>query len=269
MARTRKRIDYWICIFGIINTVINSFVTFRVLLLSLVATTLVLIFKSITIYLDLRPIDLGSLHSAIVSGATFVIGFILSATIADYKESERIPSDFATQIEDMHVDAVAIHTNYPTFDLVGFRKQLLKAARGFVKDVRTKSYDSRSDIYGLSPFFGQMEQGKVPPNFVVKLKQQQTALLRARNRVSYIQRIKFIPSATILARSIVVLVILTLLFTNVDGGLMIVGLISFILIYMLILINVISTPFHTAGKTKDDVSLFQVNEIANSLSRIK
>ena len=135
--------------------------------------------------------------------------------------------------------------------------------------MRTKTYDSRKDIHGLSQYFAQMEKAKVPPNFVVKLKQQQTALLRARQRVSYIQRIKFIPSATILARSIVVLVILTLLFTNVDGGLMIVGLISFILFYMLILINVISTPFHQAGKTRDDVSLFLVNEAANSLAQAK
>lgn len=224
-----------------------------------------MVLKYIFIYFDLRPIELGSLHSAIVSGATFVIGFLLSATIADYKESERIPSDFATQVEDMYTDAKSIHASYPSFDLNAFREQLHKTAKGFSKDVRTKTYDSRKDINGLAPFFADMEKGKVPPNFVVKLKQQQTALLRARQRVSYIQRIKFIPSATILARSIVVLVILTLLFTNVDGGLMIVGLISFILFYMLILINVISTPFHQAGKTRDDVSLFLVNEIAAQL----
>lgn len=247
----------------------SLYITLRVLLLSLAATAIVLVLKYIFIYFDLRPIELGSLHSAIVSGATFVIGFLLSATIADYKESERIPSDFATQIEDMYVDAVAIHGSYPTFDIDGLRLQLQKAARGFTKDVRTKTYDSRKDIHGLSQYFAQMEKAKVPPNFVVKLKQQQTALLRARQRVSYIQRIKFIPSATILARSIVVLVILTLLFTNVDGGLMIVGLISFILFYMLILINVISTPFHQAGKTRDDVSLFLVNEAANSLAQAK
>ena len=44
-----------------------------------------------------------------------------------------------------------------------------------------------------------MEQGNVPPNFIVKLKQQQTVLLRHRHRVDYIQRIRFIPSASILA----------------------------------------------------------------------
>lgn len=68
------------------------YVTLRVLILSLAATIVVLILKYIFIHFDLRPIELGSLHSAIVSGATFVIGFLLSATIADYKESEQVGS---------------------------------------------------------------------------------------------------------------------------------------------------------------------------------
>ncbi|MFZ1250532.1 MAG: hypothetical protein WAR37_03765 [Candidatus Microsaccharimonas sp.] len=245
----------------------SSLYTFRITLIALGFTLLVLVFKFITTTYDLRPIELGSLHSAVVSGATFVIGFILSATIADYKESERIPSEFATHLEDMYIDTKAIHESYPSFDLDGFRGQLAAIAKGFAKDVRTKSYDSRKDIYGLAKYFSEMEQGKVPPNFIVKLKQQQTQLLRARHRVSYIQKIKFIPSATVLARLIVVLVIATLLFTNVDGGLMITGLISFILIYMLILINVISTPFHTSGKTRDDVSLFLIKEAGTQLRK--
>lgn len=245
-----------------------KFITlFRILLLALAVTIGVVVLKYLTNRLGFHPIELGSLHSAIVSGATFVIGFILSATIADYKESERIPSDFAMNIEDMYVDAKAIHASYPVFDLDGYRQQLRTIALGFTDDVRTKSYDSRPDIFALSAFFIDMEKGKVPPNFIVKLKQQQSQLLRARHRVSYIQKIRFIPSATILAYAIVALVIATLVFTNVDGSLLIIGLISFILVYMLILINVISTPFHVSGKTRDDVSLFLITEAAETLGR--
>ena len=243
-----------------------QFITlFRILFISLAATIFVVALKYFFNLLGWHPIELGSLHSAVVSGATFVIGFLLSATIADYKESERIPSDFAMNIEDMYMDAKAIHESYPVFDIDAYRKQLQKIATGFAKDVRTKSYDSRGDIFKLTQFFSDMEKGKVPPNFIVKLKQQQSLLLRSRHRVSYIQKIRFIPSATILAWAIVALVVVTLLVTNVDGGLMIIGLISFILIYMLVLINVISTPFHVSGKTRDDVSLFLINEAAELL----
>ena len=113
-----------------------------------------------------------------------------------------------------------------------------------------------------------MEKGGVPATFIVKLKQQQMALLRSRHRVNYIQRIKFIPSATILARSIVIVLIALLLVTDINpfyGGLVMIGLISFILIYMLILIRVISTPFHKAGRTQDDVSLFLIKDAVNYL----
>jgi hypothetical protein len=211
-----------------------------------------------------------SLHNGVISSAIFVLGFILSATISDYKESERIPSDLAANLEDMFDDAAAIHASYPVFDLNKFRKQLSKIAHGFDQDARHRSYNTGTDIRALATFFSQMEVRKVPPNFIVKLKQQQTSLLRSRHRVNYIQRIKFIPSATILARAITSMVLILLLATNIDpfyGGLVVMGIISFVLVYILLLISVISTPFHASGKTQDDVSLFLVKEAADYLSR--
>lgn len=248
----------------------RPFKLFRIFIISLLITFAVVAIKYIFHQLGWELIEQTSLHNSVISSVTFVIGFLLSATIADYKESERIPSDFASNLEDMYTDAAAIHQSYPVFDLEAYRKQLYKIARGFGRDARKRSYDARKDIRGLAVFFSEMEIGKVPPNFVVKLKQQQTQLLRSRQRVNYIQKIRFIPSATILARSIVVCVVVLLLLTNIDpfyAGLIITGIITFILAYMLILIAVISTPFHEAGKTQDDVSLFLVNDAAEYLSK--
>lgn len=233
-------------------------------------TAFIVILKYIFHNLGWEPIEQTSLHNSVISSVTFVIGFLLSATIADYKESERIPSDFASNLEDMYDDAAQIHAAYPVFDLAKFKKQLNAVAFGFSRDARKKSYDARKDIRALGTYFAAMEAGKVPPNFIVKLKQQQTQLLRSRQRVNYIQRIKFIPSASILARSIVIAVIILIVLTNIDpfyGGLVISGIISFTLMYMLILIHVISTPFHEAGKTQDDVSLFLINDAAEYLSK--
>ena len=213
-------------------------------------------------------IEQSSLHNGVISSATFVIGFLLSATIADYKESERIPAEFSANIEDMYADAEIIHQTYPKFNLEGFRSQLQQIAQKFDSEVRNASRGVSEKIRALNPYFGEMERAGVPANFIVKLKQQQLLLLRHRKRVTYIQRINFIPSATILSRSIVFFVILLLIVTNVDpyfGGLAIIGIISFVLIYMMILTNVISTPFHAAGKTRDDVSMFLVESTAEFL----
>jgi len=248
----------------------RSFRTYRIFFISLTATLVIVAIKYLFHRLGWELVAQTGLHNSVVAGVTFVLSFLMSAAIIDYKESERIPADFAANVEDMYNDAAAIHASYPVFDLTRFRRQLRKVAIGFGQDVRHRSYNARNDINQLNQFFTAMEAGKVPPNFIVKLKQQQTQLLRVRHRVDYIQRIKFIPSATILARSIVTMVIVLLVLTEIEpfyGGLSIVGLIAFIQIYMLILIKVIGKPFHHEGATQDDVSLFLISSVVSYLSR--
>ena len=140
----------------------------------------------------------------------------------------------------MYADAEIIHKSYPKFNLEGFRAQLQRVAFKFDDDTRNASRGMSEKIRALNSFFGEMEKAGVPANFIVKLKQQQLLLLRHRKRVTYIQRIKFIPSANILLKSIVFFVIGLLIFTNVDpfyGSLAIIGIISFVLIYMMVLID--------------------------------
>lgn len=217
---------------------------------------------------DNEFLTLGSLHTGVVTGTFFVIGFLLSATIADYKESERIPSEFAAIIENMYEDGEAINTVYPGFNLLAYKKQLSKIAQSFADDVRRKKHGTRLQVHKLNVTFVEMEKAGVPPNYIVKLKQQQAQLVRVLSRVTYIQRITFIPSATILSRSIVPITIGLLVFTEIEpifGGIIIVAIISFILVYILRLIHVISTPFQRSGKTQDDVSLFLIDEAVDHL----
>ncbi len=246
--------------------------TFRIFIISLISAIVIVGVKYLFHAFGWEPIEQSSLHNGVLSSATFVIGFLLSATIADYKESERIPSEFAANIEDMYADAEIIYQSYPKFDLEGFRAQLQKVAQKFEDDTRNASRGMSEKIRALNSYFGQMEEAGVPANFIVKLKQQQVLLLRHRKRVTYIQRIKFIPSANVLLKSIVFSVIGLLILTNVDpfyGSLAIIGIISFVLIYMMILIGVISTPFHASGKTRDDVSLFLIDSAADFLKSKK
>ncbi len=243
---------------------------FRIFIIAVAVSVAVVAVKYILHLFNLEPIEQSSLHNSVSSGVFFVVGFILSATIADYKESEKIPSEFAANTENLYEDARSIHESYPDFDLDGLREQLRTILSSFSTDVRNKSHATREHIHGLNPYFTAMEKAGVPANFIVKLKQQQSAMLRNVLRVNYIQRITFIPSATILARSIVALLVVMLLLTNVEpfyGSLAIVGLITFILTYMLILIKVISTPFHAEGKTRDDVSLFLLSSTKRYLGK--
>lgn len=250
----------------------KNYITYKIFFISLLSALVIVLVKFIFHDFGWEPIEQSSLHNGVISSATFVIGFLLSATIADYKESERIPSEFAANIEDMYADAAVIHASYPKFDLQKFRSQLQKIAISFEDDTRSATRGMSENIRELNMCFGEMEKAGVPANFIVKLKQQQLVLLKHRKRVTYIQRIKFIPSATILLRSIVVFVLGLLILTNVDpfyGSLAIIGIISFVFIYMMILIEVTSIPFHASGKTRDDVSLFLVDSAAEYLDAKK
>ena len=241
---------------------------YRIFIISLLVTIIVIAGKVILHNTGNEVLTLGSLHTGVITGTFFVIGFLLSATIADYKESERIPSEFSSIIENMYEDAESTHASYPDFDLKAFKKQLSNTTRAFATDVRKKRHNTRLEVHKLNDTFVQMEKAKVPPNFIVKLKQQQAQLTRILFRVTYIQRITFIPSATILARSIVPLAVLLLVFTEIEpifGGIIISAIITFILVYMLLLIQIISTPFQPEGKTQDDVSLFLIDETVSHL----
>ncbi len=250
----------------------QKLILYRIFLIAIISSVLIVAVKYYFHAFGWEPIEQSSLHNGVISSATFVIGFLLSATITDYKESERIPAEFAANIEDMYSDAEVIHEAYPRFNLEGFRAQLQEIAHAFDSKARNASRGVSEKIRVLNTYFGEMEQAGVPANFIVKLKQQQLLLLRHRKRITYIQRIKFIPSAGILSRSIVFFVIGLLVLTNVDpfyGSLAIIGIISFVLIYMMLLINVISTPFHIAGKTQDDVSMFLINSAESFLKSKK
>lgn len=242
---------------------------YKILIVSSVATAIVLLAKVLLHYMGVEFLAFSSLHSAVVTGTFFVIGFLLSATIADYKESERIPSEFSSVVENMYEDGKSIGKVYPGFDIQAYRKQLRKVVKSFGTEVRSKKHSARVEIYKINDHFVAMEHAGVPPNFITKLKQQQAQLLRVLFRVTYIQRITFIPSASILVHSIVPLTIIMLLLTKFESGyagFAVVGIISFIMIFILRLIHIISTPFHSSGRTQDDVSLFLIDETTKHLS---
>lgn len=236
---------------------------YKIFLWALAAAILVLPIKYAMHHFGLEFIEQTSLHNSVISSVIFVLGFVLSATIADYKESERIPAEFAANIEDMYNDAKQLHKTYPKFNLEHFRTSMIDVLKTFREGTRVNRKGARREIAELQVCFADMERAGVPPNFVTKLKTQQTQLMRSMFRVNYIQRIQFIPSAFLLIKAIAIMALGLLIFTNIDpfyGGLFIVGAITFILTYMLILIHHIATPFRGKGQSKDDVSLFLLRE---------
>lgn len=243
--------------------IFNS-VKFRIFRETLVIVLLILIAKVILSHFGWEFFSTSALMTSIISGSIFVLGFILSGTYRDYKESEYVPVSITTAIESIHNDALIFKKEYGSkFDYAGMTKTLQSILELFRKDLLSHTKKSYFKVNELSLHFDKLEKLGVPANYIVRLKQDQTTLLKGILRVNYIQRIQPIPSAFILVQSIVSGLIIILLFTKMDSilnELVANGFITFIFIYLLKLIRVLEVPFHEEGATMDDVSLFHIKE---------
>lgn len=52
--------------------------------------------------------ELNALFTSLVAGTIFLIGFLISGLLTDYKESEKIPSELSATIKSLFDDAYTI-----------------------------------------------------------------------------------------------------------------------------------------------------------------
>ena len=57
--------------------------------------------------LDWEFVAISPLHTSIVAGGIFILSIFLAGILPDYKEAERLPSEFTATIDNMFEDAVA------------------------------------------------------------------------------------------------------------------------------------------------------------------
>ncbi len=110
----------------------------------------------------------------------------------------------------------------------------------------------------------------MPPNYIVRLRQEQGTIRKSMLRIYHIQRTEFLPSAYILIQTVVALILAAMEFTKLDPlyeSLAILIVISYFFIYLLKLLKIIDTPFRVDEHTKDDVSLFLLNEFSARVAK--
>ena len=152
-------------------------------------------------------------------------------------------------------------------DMRRLRARLIEVVDGLRRDIDAgNTRDCQTAIEELSDSFIELEESDVPANYVVRLRQEQAGLRKAALRIYHIQREEFLPSAYAMIVSFVILILLLLMFTTIEGPaetLVTVGFLSFFFVYLLRLINVINKPFKVGQERKDDdVSLFLLYEFA-------
>ncbi len=209
--------------------------------------------------LDLDNIAVSPLISAFVGGVIFTIAVIFTGTLADYKESEKIPGELAASIKSLYNDTVFIPAAEAktTDQMRAHIKALLQTLNANfrrnkwdLKEVNASMNEINQDLRVL------VEKG-VPAPCIVKFRAELSNVDKTSNRVETISRTSFIPAAYAIAELAIGLVLLVLLFSAVEywEGLLLFGSVSFLLVSVLMLIKDMDNPFEVGDNSFADVDL--------------
>ncbi len=238
------------------------------------AVLLVIALKLGAHWLGWEILSLNPLLSGIVAADVFLMGFLLTGVLTDYKESERLPGEIAASLEVFFDEASSLcdRTKDPAaMELLGSVEALARSIHAwFYKKERTNALLDR--ISGLNRLFVALEP-LTQVGYILRLKQEQQALRRVIIRIHSIRETTFVSAGYLIAEWTTAVVALALVLSKVGPffeSMFIVGVIIFLLSYLILLIRDLENPFgYYDEHSTADVSLKPLEAtIARMTSRL-
>jgi len=205
-------------------------------------------------------LTLNALFTAIISANIFLIGFLISGTLADYKESEKLPGDLSASLEAMADEGLIIYKNKKSKEaknyllrLAQFNKSLIE---WFYKKERTENLIKK--LLSFNEDFLAFES-QTQANFIVRIKQEQNSIRRMINRIHTIRETSFVGTGYAIAEIITFVLVVGLIFIKMNPfyeSVFFVSFVSFILIYMIHFIKDLDNPF---GYSEEDSLVEEVS----------
>ena len=205
-------------------------------------------------------LSINTLFSGLIGANVFLMGFLLSGVLSDYKESERLPGEMAAILATLADEMQSIHrrSRAPVALAALAHLSHLGATlhRWMHKQERTRVVMGL--IGDLNDHFLAVD-GHTQANFIARLKQEQSALRKIIIRIHTIRETDFISSGYFIARTTTLLLLLGLVFARIEPfyeSLFFLGLVSYLLLFLLFLIRDLDNPFgYYENESSEDVSL--------------
>lgn len=230
---------------------------------------LVVAVKSLLHVFNLEFISVNPLFTGLIGANVFLLGFLLAGTLADYKESEKLPGELCISVEAIADECMITYKNKKAEKA----KECLKYVLDLTLSIRNWLYKKEKtetifhQITGLNDFFLAFESLTHPP-FIVRLKQEQSNIRRHITRINTIRETSFVSAGYAIAEVIVFFIVVGVMLTKMDPfyeSLFIAVLVSFFMIYMIALIKDLDDPFeyYEDGKSRGsaEVSLAPLDDL--------
>lgn len=246
----------------------------RLLLTTLPYVAIALLIKIVLgPYLKIEPLLEFSDVGLVLTGGVFLVAFMLSGTLADFKESERLPGELASMLETIEELFVQASLGPKEVDLARGRRAVHAAGEAMWQWFHKKR--SHPELYAALEELGErildLERAGASPHATRGLRELHN-LRRTLTRVGVISRTGFIAAGYALLEGLTGLIlVMTLLskFKNAATEVVLTGFITLVFIYMVRLIRDLDDPFDydergAAGSV--EVELFPLSEY---LARLK
>jgi len=214
----------------------------------------------------------------VLTGGIFLIGFMLAGTMADYKESEKIPAELACALETAEdtIEQLTYNAKDPSkFNVKEIKKNLLTMGDVILKWLR-KQESAETMFQTLNNFILQVsEMEKLGANGggCGKVMGDIHNIRKLVTRISVISRTGFLATGYALLEVLIASIFIILMiskFKSIISEIIIVGFVSLIYIYMYRLIKDIDDPFEydiskEPGVT--EIPLFPIEEYLERLQK--
>ncbi len=219
-------------------------------------------------------LSVNPLLSGIIAANVFLMGFLLSGVMADYKESERLPGEIATGIESIVDEALIVyHSKDKQLAL-----ECLDALRDFTQSInqwfhkKKRTPELMQELRDLQRFFIDMEP-LTQAAFISRLKQEQSNIRRILIRIRTIRDTSFIPSGYLIATATTTFLVVGLIIVKMDvfyESLFFVGVIAFLLSFLMLLIRDLDNPFgYYENSSMEDISLDPLQDVMNRIEQLQ
>ena len=245
----------------------------RLLLRVVGVVALLMVAKVVVHYLGAEIITINPLFTGIIAANVFLMGFLLSGVLSDYKESERLPGELGACLENMAQEVVGMRLSKPDAVvgpcLVALSQLSQDIHSWFYKKLDTEGLLDR--VNGLTTSFGMLEQW-TQATFIARLKTEQSNLRRTLIRIETIRETNFVAAGYMLAYIITGLLCAGLVLAQMDPfheSLTFTGVIAYLLVFLLLLIRDLDNPFGYYERLSGaDVSLVTFENSIKRLAQI-
>jgi len=243
-------------------------IAFRIMPIVIVAAML----KFLAHEFGLEFMELNALFTSLVAGTIFLIGFLITGVLSDYKESEKIPSDLSATLKSLFDDTCTIYKGKSSENarqFIEYQKSFINSLNDwFYKKERTQSILKKISM--MNDFFVELDKEGVQANYIIKMKNEQNNIRRMILRIDTIRDTGFIGSAYAIVEAMGVAIAFGLIIIKIEPfyvSLFFTILVIFLISYMFLLIKDLDNPFDYSvkGENGNEISLKPIRDLETAL----